>query len=116
MSASQAPAGPAQVPAVPPHQPAGAPRASVRDVIFMLVAVAVTSRGQVTGAPWRFRVGRRWHPVGSWAGPWPVDESWWLGPGAGGRAARFQVVGVDGRAWLLRWQAPGAWQVEAAYD
>ena len=36
--------------------------------------------------------------------------------GAGGRAARFQVVGVDGRAWLLRWQAPGAWQVEAAYD
>ncbi|NYI47215.1 protein ImuB [Nocardioides aromaticivorans] len=80
------------------------------------VDVAVTSRGQVTGPPWRFRIGRRWHPVASWAGPWPVDESWWLGAGSGGRAARFQVVGVDGRAWLLCWRSPGSWEVEAAYD
>lgn len=88
--------------------------------------VGVSERGLVTGEPWRFRVGgpsragSRWQPVASWAGPWPVDESWWLGGGAGGRAARFQVVGVDGRAWLLRWQerasGPGEWQVEAAYD
>lgn len=80
------------------------------------VAVAVTARGVVTGEPWRFRVGRRWQPVASWAGPWPVDESWWLGAGSGGRSARFQVVGVDGRAWLLRWTAPGSWAAEAAYD
>ncbi|KRB74180.1 DNA polymerase [Nocardioides sp. Root190] len=80
------------------------------------VAVAITARGVVTGAPWRFRVGQRWQPVGSWAGPWPVDESWWLGAGAGGRSARFQVVGVDGRAWLLRWTSPGSWAAEAAYD
>lgn len=97
--------------------------------------VAVTARGVVTGEPWQIRVGpasgRRTTgpmPVASWAGPWPVDESWWLdagaaGAGAGeGRSVRFQVVGIDGRAWLMRWSATaatgarGAWQVEAAYD
>ncbi|WP_183092970.1 DNA polymerase Y family protein [Nocardioides stalactiti] len=93
--------------------------------------VAVTERGVVTGEPWRFLVAaapdplggavRRWTPVSSWAGPWPVDDAWWLtDPGAGsdplpGRSARFQVVGVDGRAWLLVWRATG-WAVEAAYD
>ncbi len=92
------------------------------------VVVAVTARGAVTGEPWQFRVGplsgRRMLPrvpVASWAGPWPVDEGWWTARGAGGRAARFQVVGVDGRAWLLLWRARGpddrgVWAVEAAYD
>ncbi len=101
------------------------------------VLVAVTGRGVVTGEPWQFRIGpssgRRAlprMPVASWAGPWPVDESWWVGVASGGRAARFQVVGVDGRAWLLKWsslplveevaQRPsrdhGRWEVEAAYD
>lgn len=89
--------------------------------------IAVTQRGVVTGEPWRFCIPwlrceprreprNQWDPVASWAGPWPVDEGWWLEAGAGGRAARFQVVGVDGRAWLLRWQAPALWTVEAAYD
>jgi protein ImuB len=35
--------------------------------------------------------------------------------------ARFQVVGVDGRAWLLTWESDaadplGTWWTEAAYD
>ncbi|WP_028654999.1 DNA polymerase Y family protein [Nocardioides sp. J54] len=93
---------------------AEAPEAEVVDEAG--VVVAVTDRGRVTGEPWRFRVGVHWHPVAAWAGPWPVDESWWLGPGSGGRAARFQVVGVDGRAWLLRWRSAGGWEVEGAYD
>lgn len=100
------------------------------------VPVGVTVRGLVTGEPWRFRVAVTpralpWMPIASWAGPWPVDEGWWLvgaaeaGAAAAGaapaRAARFQVVGVDGRAWLLRWSAlgpdaRGSWEVEAAYD
>lgn len=79
-------------------------------------AVAVTARGVVTREPWRFRVSRRWQPVASWAGPWPVDDAWWLGPDSGGRSARFQVVGVDGRAWLLRWVEADGWEAEAAYD
>jgi protein ImuB len=88
--------------------------------------VGVTERGVVTGEPYRFRgFGRDdggrggletpWQPIASWAGPWPVDEGWWTADGGDGLSARFQVVGVDGRAWLMRWRAAG-WEVEAGYD
>ncbi|GAA3835694.1 DNA polymerase Y family protein [Nocardioides panacisoli] len=82
--------------------------------------VGVTERGVVTGEPWRFKLaGSRpalpWQPIASWAGPWPVDEGWWTADGGDGRSARFQVVGVDGRAWLMRWRLSG-WEVEAGYD
>ncbi|WP_148616497.1 Y-family DNA polymerase [Nocardioides rubriscoriae] len=83
-------------------------------------AVAVTERGAVTAEPRRFRLGAAtegralpWQPVSAWAGPWPVDESWWSG--GAGLCARFQVVGADGRAWLLLC-APSGWTVEAGYD
>ena len=89
--------------------------------------VVVTERGAVSGEPCRFRLAEAegrpggssvpWQPVASWAGPWPVDESFWSGEAGGrtGPSARFQVVGVDGRAWLLVCAADG-WRVEAAYD
>ncbi|MBS46111.1 MAG: DNA polymerase [Nocardioides sp.] len=78
------------------------------------VGVRVTERGAVTGVPTSFRPpSGGWQPVLSWAGPWPVDEGWWQG--AEGRCARFQVVGADGRAWLLRCADDG-WTVEAGYD
>ena len=85
--------------------------------------VRVTARGAVTGAPVRFRMGRRapsatplpWQPVAAWAGPWPVDEDWWSGEAGTGPCSRFQVVGVDGRAWLLVCGEDG-WRVEAGYD
>ena len=54
-----------------------------------------------------------WQPVTAWAGPWPTDEAWWAG--GAGPTARFQVVGADGRAWLLV-RAPEGWSLEAAYD
>ncbi|WP_139983668.1 Y-family DNA polymerase [Nocardioides litoris] len=83
--------------------------------------VVVSDRGAVTGEPRRFRFGGDavepslpWHPVTAWAGPWPVDEAWWT-DGATGPTSRFQVVGADGRAWLLVC-APGGWSVEAGYD
>lgn len=82
--------------------------------------VHVTERGAVTGEPRRFRVEGRvegtvlpWQPVTAWAGPWPTDEAWWSG--GSGRSARFQVVGADGRAWLLL-RASDGWRLEAAYD
>jgi len=75
-------------------------------------AVVVTERGVVSGEPARVRLEDGWQAVAAWAGPWPVDESWWSG---GERAARFQVVGADGRAWLLRC-GPTGWRVEAGYD
>jgi protein ImuB len=78
--------------------------------------VAVTDRGAVTAAPCRFRACDAevpWQPVSAWAGPWPTDESWWAG--GQGVTARFQVVGSDGRAWLLVCGVDG-WALEAGYD
>ncbi len=78
--------------------------------------VSVTERGMVTGEPSRFQTGDApgWQRVHSWAGPWPVDEQWWTQEGAT-RTARFQLVGVDGRAWLMRCSG-GQWWTEAAYE
>jgi protein ImuB len=53
-------------------------------------------------------------PVAAWAGPWPVEERWWDEPAAR-RLARFQIVGVDGSAWLLVVEG-GRWWTEARYD
>ncbi|WP_235534925.1 Y-family DNA polymerase [Nocardioides sp. Soil777] len=82
--------------------------------------VCVTDRGVVTGEPRRFRVGGGaggqglpWQPVTAWAGPWPTDEGWWSG--GSGPSARFQLVGADGRAWLLL-RGPEGWSLEAGYD
>ncbi|MFC7493504.1 MULTISPECIES: DNA polymerase Y family protein [unclassified Nocardioides] len=77
--------------------------------------VAVDDRGAVLGEPARFRPEPGdWQPVAAWAGPWPVEELWW--EASPRRVARFQVVGVDGRAWLMTWESPDSWWTEAAYD
>jgi len=78
--------------------------------------VAVSARGLVVGEPTRFRP----DPVGpllgvqAWAGPWPIDELWW-DPAGARQVARFQIVGVDGSAWLLVVEQ-GQWWTEARYD
>jgi protein ImuB len=93
--------------------------------------VAVTERGTVTCEPTRFAVPASggggsvdWQPVEAWAGPWPVDEQWWEAPSVveevaqqppRNLVARFQVVGADGRAWLMRCEGT-RWVTEAAYD
>lgn len=79
-------------------------------------SIGVTGRGVVTGEPTRFRAaaGQEWQPVASWAGPWPVDEQWW-DEAAARRIARFQVVGVDGSAFLMIVEG-GHWWTEARYD
>jgi protein ImuB len=83
--------------------------------------VAVTERGTVSCEPVRFTVtssrggdSPAWQPIDAWAGPWPVDEQWWEG-GDRRPVARFQVVGVDGRAWLMRCDGD-QWWTEAAYE
>jgi protein ImuB len=79
-------------------------------------AVVVSGRGAVSCPPDRFRANAStpWQPVASWAGPWPVDELWW-DEAAARRIARFQVVGVDGSAWLMVVEN-GRWFTEARYD
>ncbi len=79
--------------------------------------VVLTDRGTVSGEPARFHTGAAhgWQRVASWAGPWPIDEQWWLEGGGAPRAARFQLVGADGHAWLVRCDAE-QWWTEAAYE
>jgi protein ImuB len=78
--------------------------------------VSVSGRGGLSGPPARFRAVAdvAWQPVAAWAGPWPVDEHWW-DEAAARRVARFQVVGVDGSAWLMVVEN-GRWWTEARYD
>lgn len=78
--------------------------------------VGVTGRGAVTASPSRFQPveGEPEQPVAAWAGPWPIDELWW-DEAAARRIARFQIVGADGRAWLMTVE-DGQWWTEASYD
>ncbi len=78
--------------------------------------VGVDGRGAISCEPVRVcsAEGEPWQQVASWAGPWPVDEHWWDEMSAR-RMARFQVVGVDGTAWLMLVEN-GRWWTEARYD
>jgi protein ImuB len=60
-----------------------------------------------TGMPSRVRMGSRWEPVLSWAGPWRRFGRWWQGEGV---ADRYQIVTSagallcevrDGETWLI---------------
>ena len=120
---------PGQVPPPAPTRVFAEPRATAM-VGPAGQPVAVTERGTMTCEPTRFTVSISgsipgggsspgWQPVDAWAGPWPVDEQWWdpdssRSPG-GGRVARFQVVGADGTAWLMRCEGD-RWWTEAAYE
>lgn len=76
--------------------------------------IHVSGRGALIGEPAQVRIADQWHRIQAWAGPWPVDERWW-DEHAARRIARFQVVGVDGSAWLMVVEN-GAWWLEAVYD
>ena len=78
--------------------------------------VGVSSRGSVTADPTRFRPtpDAELTVVAAWAGPWPIEELWW-DPAGARRVARFQMVGVDGSAWLLVVEE-GRWWTEAKYE
>lgn len=84
--------------------------------------VRVSARLAVSAAPARLvlpaaagagREPESWEITG-WAGPWPVDESWWA-PDEARRAVRFQMCVSDGRGLLLS-LADGQWRWEASYD
>ncbi|MBV7294735.1 DNA polymerase Y family protein [Corynebacterium sp. TAE3-ERU12] len=78
--------------------------------------IAVTGRGMLTDQPTALLRGAQTLPVTAWAGPWPIDERWWVPDGAH-RAARMQVV-VDNKgapeAYLLIGHK-GKWRIEGAY-
>ncbi|MGW3811631.1 DNA polymerase Y family protein, partial [Micromonospora sp. NPDC005113] len=77
--------------------------------------VVVNARLAVSAPPARLLVGTgRPAEIVGWAGPWPVDERWWV-PAEAHRRARFQIGLADGTALLLAVEA-GQWLVEAIYD
>ena len=110
------PTGPPWPGSLPPPAPARVLRtpwpAEVHDGAGR--SVALDERGALTGEPAAFRPTPEdeRQPVAGWAGPWVVEEQWW--EAGGRRVARFQVVGVDGRAWLLTLDTD-VWWTEAEY-
>lgn len=78
--------------------------------------IGVSGRGVLNAAPEQFRPNERegLQEIAAWAGPWPIDELWWDEANAR-RVARFQIVGTDGRAWLMAVES-GQWWTEASYD
>lgn len=83
--------------------------------------VEITDRHRLTAAPHRVMVhGGRSRLVSEWAGPWPVEERWWVD--ASSRAAvRMQVVleagtsSEAGEVALLLVHEAAQWQVQGTY-
>jgi protein ImuB len=77
--------------------------------------VTVTGRGQASADPAHLSVdGGPPLAITAWTGPWPVTERWW-DPDEACRKARFQLVALDGSAWLAVVK-DGQWLIEASYD
>jgi hypothetical protein len=75
--------------------------------------LAVSGRGLLSAAPWRFSVdGGPFQEVAAWAGPWPSTERWWA---SRRRRARLQVVTTSGIAALVALEG-GHWSLEGIYD
>jgi protein ImuB len=105
---------PGQIPAPAPATVYPAPRpAQVTDSSG--VPVIVTGRGEVSADPARLSLDDG-PPLAitAWTGPWPVTERWW-DPVQACRKARFQLVTVEGSAWLALVR-DGGWFIEARYD
>ncbi|WP_433224207.1 DNA polymerase Y family protein [Dactylosporangium sp. CS-047395] len=76
--------------------------------------VGVGGRLELTGDPHSITIHDETIEITGWAGPWPIDERWWDEEEAV-RAARFQLLLADGRAFLAVLRN-GAWHMEALYD
>ena len=80
--------------------------------------VGVTGRATMTAKPAVFVWGGQRREIRSWAGPWPIDEKWWV-PDQSRRAARIQIEtrGADGEiAAFLLIGHQGRWRIEGRYD
>jgi protein ImuB len=77
-------------------------------------AVAVTGRGEISGAPAELVVGTGRHRVVAWAGPWPLEQRWWT-PERSRRLARMQIVTEGGSAHLVGVEQQ-KWSLLATYS
>jgi protein ImuB len=51
----------------------------------------------------------------AWAGPWPVDERWWVATERPNRLVRLQALLANGQAVLLVLSG-GEWSIPAEFD
>lgn len=77
-------------------------------------AVSVDERGTLSAPPASIVAGSSLRRVAAWAGPWTLDERWWVAAEAR-RAHRFQLVDETGGAWLAVLDG-SAWTLEGKYD
>jgi protein ImuB len=103
---------------IPPPAPTRVYRQPVPAVVLSedRQRIGVSRRGSVTAEPKLVQPSPEadFLTVQAWAGPWPIDELWW-DPTASRQVARFQIVAIDGSAWLMAVE-DGQWWTEARYD
>ncbi len=100
---------PAPSPAIVPTEP---PLALLSDTDGR--PVAVSGRGELSGAPATLAVSGRHRTVVAWNGPFPLDERWW-DRHRHRRRVRLQVLAAGGEGYLLSFER-GRWVVEGRYD
>ncbi|MFM6974597.1 MAG: DNA polymerase Y family protein [Agromyces sp.] len=78
--------------------------------------IRIDERGHLSGVPAELQLHASHAPrsVQSWAGPWPLQERWWVSDAAPARV-RCQLIDGSGDAWLVVGDEQG-WCVEARYD
>ena len=77
-------------------------------------AVSVGGRGEVSTAPAELVVGTSRQRIVAWAGPWPLEQGWWI-PERSRRMARLQVVTERGTAHLVGVEHQH-WSILATYS
>jgi protein ImuB len=75
--------------------------------------VNVSGRGDISAAPSELIVGNNRHRITAWAGPWPLEQRWWV-PDRSRRMARLQVITERGAAHLLGVEHQ-RWSILATY-
>ncbi len=78
--------------------------------------VRVTDRGLFSADPFRLRWGDRSWTLTGWAGPWPVDEQWWVSRGSATARAQVQLDDATDTKVLLLIYLDGNWCAEGVYD
>ncbi|MEU8896960.1 DNA polymerase Y family protein [Nocardia sp. NPDC048505] len=79
--------------------------------------VRITERGLFSAPPAQLTWGRRRWALTGWAGPWAVDERWWVPDGTVIARAQVQLEGApsDARVLLLIYRDE-TWHAEGIYD
>ncbi|MEU0543010.1 DNA polymerase Y family protein [Nocardia sp. NPDC005978] len=78
--------------------------------------VWVTDRGLFTADPAVLHWGSRTWSLTGWAGPWPLDDRWWVHHPDHPPAARAQVLLDEDKRALLLLGYDGVWHVEGLYE